>query len=62
MVFIGLIENKYADHWIGLTSMISGWNYTWLDNTDFNYNRFSPSPPNRDFNCVAMKAVSSNWA
>lgn len=59
--FSELIPEKFMDHWIGLTNMITGGNYSWLDNTAVNYARWEASQPNDDAGCVVVKAVSFLW-
>uniref|UniRef100_A0AC35GRD2 C-type lectin domain-containing protein n=1 Tax=Panagrolaimus sp. PS1159 TaxID=55785 RepID=A0AC35GRD2_9BILA len=55
-------DSTTSDFWIGLNSLMSLGNWTWIDNTTSDFNNWAPSEPqNLTQHCAAVTIANSYW-
>lgn len=60
LTVVDFTKNDQREHWIGLTKLINGAVYSWLDKTPFNYlNGDAEKSTGR--HCVLMKNGTGTW-
>ena len=55
-------NTSISDFWIGLNTLMIPGNWTWMDNSNFDFNKWGPSEPaNLSLNCASVKMENGNW-